>query len=489
MIRIGVTGLALVAIMSGCQKENQQTDAPNIVLILADDLGYGDVKCYYPKAKVKTPNIDQMAADGIRFTDAHSPSSVCTPTRYGLLTGRYAWRSALKKGVLEPWDRPLIEENRMTLPQMLQGKGYSTAAIGKWHLGWDWPTLDSLSAKETNGKNVDYSRAISGGPTEYGFDSYFGDDVPNYPPYTFIANDRVVGIPTVEKPDSVFGNKGMMTEGWQLDNVMPTITQKAIGYIQSREALINPFFLYFSLTAPHTPIVPAGEFLGTSDAGAYGDYVQQVDWTVGQILEALDRSGMRENTIVIFTSDNGSPARNGENHSGPPASVIRDYDHQANGVWRGLKGDAWEGGHRVPFIVRWPTSIEGGAIKQGLISLLDIMATIREILNIGSMGNGSPDGQSFLQCLTGQKEEARTSLVHHSHRGVFAIREGAWKLILSDRSGGFSDGLHPDGYGIETPGQLYNLDDDPRESNNLYNQFPEKVTGLKELLDSIQGGY
>lgn len=481
-----VIGLILIVFLSGCQDEYRENIHPNIVLILADDLGYGDVNCYYPDSKVKTPYLDQMASEGMRFTDAHSPSSVCTPTRYGILTGRYAWRTSLKKGVLWSWDPPLIEGGRLTLPQMLKNTGYSTAAIGKWHLGWEWPALDSLSTKETNGNNVDYSKAITGGPTEYGFDSYFGDDVPNFPPYTFIENDQVVDIPTVAKPDSMFGHPGMMAEGWRLDRVLPTITRKAVEFIQSREEQGNPFFLYFALTAPHTPIVPSPDFIGTSDAGAYGDYVQQVDWSVGQVLEALDRAGMHDNTMVIFTSDNGSPARNGDDQSGPVASVMEDYGHRANGDWRGLKGDAWEGGHRIPFIVRWPSCIESESVNRGLISSLDIMATIQEVLGAKIEGNASPDGQSFLKNLIDQKADARTSLVHHSHRGVFAIRKGDWKLILSDRSGGFSDGLHPDGYGIETPGQLYNLEDDPGEVNNLYDQIPERVSELKELLETIQ---
>ncbi|WP_236980761.1 sulfatase family protein [Membranihabitans maritimus] len=476
----------VILFLSHCQSPGEKIQNPNIVLILADDMGYGDVKCYYPNAKVETPNMDGLAREGMRFSDAHTPSSVCTPTRYGILTGRYAWRTKLKKGVLWSWDPPLIEKDRITLPQLLKNNGYATAAIGKWHLGWDWPTKDDRTAKEGNGENVDYSQPIRGGPLTYGFDYYFGDDVPNFPPYTFIENKEVVSVPSMVKPDSLFGTPGQMTKGWALENVMPEITQKAVEYIKNQENREDPFFMYFALTAPHTPIAPAPEFQGTSNAGAYGDFVQEVDWAVGEIMKILEKTGKAENTIFVFTSDNGSPARNGEDYSGPTESVIAEFGHRANGDWRGLKGDAWEAGHRVPFIVRWPGYIKKDSKNAGLISSLDILATVQDLLGCKKDVNISPDGQSFLMNLENGGEVARESLVHHSHQGVFAIRKGHWKLILSDRSGGFSDGKNPTGYGIDTPGQLYNLSEDPGESKNLYDNFPEKVEELTELLETIQ---
>ncbi|WP_215225603.1 sulfatase family protein [Echinicola shivajiensis] len=478
-----ILSLSIVSCSSGPAKTTQK---PNIVLILADDLGYGDLVSYNSEAKLKTPYLDQLAAEGMSFTDAHSPSAVCTPTRYGILTGRYSWRTRLKKGVLWPWDSPLIEEDRTTLPQMLKQEGYKTAAIGKWHLGWDWPTLDTIPAIETKGENVDYSQSILGGPKSSGFDYYYGDDVPNFPPYTFIENEKVTAFPDEEKPKGMFGIAGAMAPGWTLDAVMPAITQKSVDYIENKVNEEKPFFLYFALTAPHTPIAPAAEFKGSSDAGAYGDYVQQVDWTVGQVMEALKRKGLEENTIVIFTSDNGSPARNGANHSGPVSSVIQDYGHKANGNLRGFKGDAWEGGHRVPFIVKWPNQIEAGSKTNGLISSLDIMATVRDILGIPKKTTVSPDGLSMLPSLENASADARDYLVHHSHQGVFAIRKGDWKLILSQKSGGFSDGLHKEGYGIETDGQLYNMKEDLAEKNNLYAEFPDKVEELSKLLQGIK---
>jgi len=301
---------------------------PNIVFILADDMGFGDLACQNPDSKVPTPNLDRLAAEGIRFTDAHSPSAVCTPTRYAALTGRYAWRTRLKRGVLWCWDRPLIEADRLTVGKLLQSLGYDTACVGKWHLGMDWPTTDgkppvgmgSTRAKGS-GSNVDFTKAIANGPTTRGFAYYFGTAVPNFPPYCFIENERTVGLPTVPKPPGMFGCPGPMLEGWKLEGILPGLMHKAVAYIDAkggrakneafRQKAGAPFFLYMPLTAPHTPIAPAAEFRGKSKAGAYGDFVCQVDHVVGQVLAALKRNGFAENTLVVFTSDNGSPARDG----------------------------------------------------------------------------------------------------------------------------------------------------------------------------------
>lgn len=477
----------LAVLLQGCSGRSPDSELPNIVIILADDMGWGDPGCYDPGSKVSTPHIDRLAREGMRFTDAHSESAVCTPTRYSILTGRYAWRTRLKKGVLWAWDKPLIKKGRLTLPAMLKQKGYRTAAIGKWHLGWDWPVKDSIPAKKTNGENVDYSRAIKGGPLAVGFDHYFGDDVPNFPPYTFIENERVTVVPTEDKPDSLFGHKGKMAPGWKLEGVMPGITRHSVEFItQASKDRSKPFFLYFALTAPHTPIAPSREFKGTTEAGAYGDYVREVDWVVGRIAEALRQNGVENNTVLIFTSDNGSPARNGRDWSGPVGSVIKDFGHYPNGKYRGLKGDAWEGGHRVPLIVRWPGRVEEGTRSDALVTSMDLMAVIAGIVGYELPPNSSEDGISFLDVLTGRETKAREFLVNHSFRGVFAIRKGKWKLILSNRSGGFSDGLHPGGYGIETPGQLYNLETDPYEKDNLYARYPERVEELTRELEKIK---
>ena len=461
---------------------------PNIVCILADDLGYGDVSSYNENSQLHTRHIDQLARQGVRFTDAHASSAVCTPTRYSLLTGRYAWRTRLKEWVLWQWDPPLIEPDRLTLPAMLKDKGYYTAAIGKWHLGWNWPTTDGISAKEMNGDNVDYTKPIEGGPLAYGFDYYFGDDVPNFPPYTFIENDKVVAKPTIIKPDSLFGAAGEMAEGWKLEDVMPAITRKAVETIeQAAQNPDQPFFLYFALTAPHTPIAPTDQFKNKSQAGPYGDFVMEVDWSVGQIMDALERNHLQENTLILFTSDNGSPARDGTNFSGPVGSITKRYGHLPNGNLRGLKADIWEGGHRIPFIVSWKGKTPENITDDHTICSIDIMATIANLINYTLPQDAAKDSYNILPVLQGREapELAARALIHHSGSGVFAVRKGDWKLILSDKSGGFSDNLYKEGYGIKTSGQLYNLSDDLEERENLYTMRSDMVDSLTTILEEI----
>ncbi len=325
----------------------QHSPPPNIIVILADDLGYGDVHCYNAESKIPTPNLDRLAAEGMRFTDAHAPDSVCTPTRYGVLTGRYCFRSRLKAGVLPPWGAPLIEEGRLTLPGLLRQHGYATACIGKWHLGWDWPTKDGQPPSSKDGLgNVDFTKPIPNGPTTRGFDYYFGVDLPNYPPYCFIENDRTVGLPSVPAPlqKGAINRPGPMLPGWSLTNILPEITRRAVRYVEEAAQSTKPFFLYFPLTAPHYPVVPAGEFKGRSQAGDYGDFVAQVDSTVGDVIGALARTGLATNTLVIFTSDNGPECV--EVDPGAYAR-IRRYGHWSMDDLRGVKRDTWEGGHRV----------------------------------------------------------------------------------------------------------------------------------------------
>ncbi|NPA36270.1 MAG: arylsulfatase [Chlorobi bacterium] len=477
----------VVIFFAGCEYGINKPEKPNIVIILADDMGIGDLQCYNQSSKISTPNIDRLASEGMKFTDAHSASAVCTPTRYSLLTGRYCWRTRLKKGVLWPWDEPLIEGNRLTIAEMLRQQGYRTALIGKWHLGWNWPVKDSISPGKNNGAGVDYSKPITGGPLDHGFDYYFGDDVPNFPPYTFIENRKVTIVPTVVKPDSLFGHKGMMAPGWKLQNVMPSITKRAVRYIADESKDIKtPFFLFFSLTAPHTPIAPDDRFKGKSIVGPYGDYVQEVDFVVGEIMEALKKNGLEKNTLLVFTSDNGSPARNGKDWSGPIGSVVSEYGHNPSGIYRGFKGDVWEGGHREPFIIKWPGVVKPGSVSDALITSMDIMPTVAGILDVNIPAGNTEDAHSFEGILTGKTDKAREYLINHSLKGVFAIRKGKWKLILSDRSGGFSDIVNPKGFGIETPGQLYDLEKDPGEKNNLWKEYPEIVKELKKKLRNIQ---
>ena len=474
-------------------------ERPNIVLILADDLGYGDPGCYNSESKVPTPHLDRLAAEGMLFTDAHCPSSVCTPTRYGLLTGRYCWRTELKQSVLWPWDAPLIEPDRLTLPKMLKKVGYQTACIGKWHLGWNWPTRDGSRINDTLplgrydvrfrtafSQKIDFSQPIKSGPLAQGFDSYFGDDVPNFPPYIYIENDRVLGIPSEPKPAALFGHPGPMLPGWDLSGVMPALAAKAVEFIE--EARRAPFFLYMPLTAPHTPIAPRPEFVGKSGAGRYGDYVAQVDGTVGQILAALDRNGLRDDTLVLFTSDNGSPARDGTNMAGPTRSVVSKYGHDPSRPWRGMKSDIWEGGHRVPFIIRWPGHVAPNTRSEELICLTDCFATFAALVGQELPNEAGEDSLSFLPVLEGREnnQPLRGSLVHHSGNGTFAIRKGNWKLIVDNLgSGGFTKPAKiapkPDG----PQGQLYNLAADPAEQHNLWDERADVVEQLRNQLEHI----
>lgn len=459
---------------------------PNIIIILADDLGTGDLSSYNETSQIYTPNIDRLASQGIRFTVAHSPSAVCTPTRYSLLTGRYSWRTRLKNGVLWSWDSPLLQPGRLTLPEMLREQGYFTAAVGKWHLGWNWPTKDGHTAKEKEGQNVDYKRPITGGPIDHGFDYYFGDDVPNFPPYTFIRNDRVLEVPTVVKPDSMFGHKGLMAKEWKLEQVMHAITRKSVEIIDSVAHSDNqePFFLYFALTAPHTPIAPLDRFKGKSNAGRYGDYVFEVDWSVGQLMKALERNKLDKNTLVIFTSDNGSPARDGTNMQGPLNSVTQKYGHDPGNGLRGIKADIWEGGHRVPFIAKWPGEIPSGTVSSEVISLVDMMATVADITDFQLPDDTAEDSYNIKPVLFGKdyKKPLREAIVYHSISGHFAIQQNEWKLILWPGSGGWTPPVGQDSARSLPEFQLYNLKKDPKELNNLYNEKPEIVTHLKKIL-------
>ena len=461
---------------------------PNFVLILADDLGYGDVGCFNPQSRIPTPNLDHLATEGMRFTDAHAPDAVCTPTRYGILTGRYAFRSRLKSGVLPPWGKPLIEEGRLTLPAMLRQQGYTTAAFGKWHLGFDWPTKDGKAAASRDGLgNIDFTKPIPNGPSARGFDYYFGVDLPNYPPYCFIENDRTVGLPS--EPGLLqkggINRPGPAVPGWNLTNILPELTVRAVRYLEGAAKSPQPFFLYFALTAPHYPVVPAPEFKGRSQAGEYGDFVAQVDYTVGQVLATLARTGLATNTMVLFTSDNGPEVVEID----PGAyERIRIYGHRSMDGLRGVKRDAWEGGHRVPFIARWPNHIPAGTVNAETICHVDMMATWAALLGVKLPANAAEDSWDIRPALLGEKltHPAREATVLHSGGGKFAIRQGEWVFIDSPSG----DGNHePDWFKQERnyqphpyPGELYNLNDDLPQWENLYAKKPEVVQRLKTLL-------
>ncbi|MFH1613741.1 MAG: arylsulfatase [Planctomycetota bacterium] len=475
-----VTSKSLLAQQNTSQKLLRK---PNIILILADDMGYGDLNCQNPESKIPTPNLDTLAFEGVRFTDAHSPSAVCSPTRYGILTGRYCWRTKLKNWVLWPWDKPLIEPQRLTLPGFLKKHDYHTGCIGKWHLGWDWPTTNGKEPEPSEmPENIDFTKPIKNGPLRHGFDYYFGVDVPNFPPYCFIENEHTIGIPTERKPKSMYGSSGPMLKGWDLVEIMPKLTERAVKYIDQKTKKQKPFFLYFSLTAPHNPIVPAPAFKGKSKAGEYGDFVYQVDDTVGKILQAVKKNNIERDTLIIFTSDNGSPARA---NSDEDTGSVRRFGHNPSWILRGIKADAWDGGHRIPFVARWPGQIKPNSTNPELTCLVDFMATIATVLGDKLPHNAGEDSYNILPALLGQKllKPIREALVQHSGDGMFAIRQGRWKLIIGGGSGGFSEPVHIEPKPGEPEGQLYDLDEDICESKNLYNQHPDIVKNLTELLD------
>ena len=497
----------------GATQKNARGNAPdvsrpNIVFFLADDLGYGDPRCLNPDSKIPTPHMDRLADQGMTFTDAHSPSAVCSPTRYGILTGRYCWRTSLQQGVLLPWDRPLIEPDRLTLPAMLKSHGYTTACVGKWHLGWDWPVrpgrpypteLREIRAGRQphmeDYADFDFTQVIGNGPITRGFDSYFGTAVPNFPPYCFIEDDRTVGIPTVIKPSNMYGRPGPMVPGWRLEPILPTLTALAVTFIDRHAAQSKnqPFFLYFASTAPHTPIVPDAPFQGESEAGPYGDLVHQVDWTLGQIMAALERNGLLDNTLVIMTSDNGSPARAGDAHLHGEDfvrvnTVTTMFGHHPNAPWRGMKADIWEGGHRVPLFVQWPDRIEAGSTSDETVCHTDFMATIAGILGHDLPDEAAEDSYDILPAMRGQTtgRPIREATVHHSIRGVFSIRQNQWKLIPHLGSGGWTQPAVAEPKDGGPAGQLYDLSKDPGETTNLWQERPDVVRQLTQLLEKYQ---
>lgn len=469
---------------------------PNIVFILADDLGYGDLGCYNKESKIPTPNLDQLAREGTRFTDAHAPTSVCTPTRYSILTGRYSWRTRLQRNVLGPWDKPLIAPERLTVGKLLQQHGYTTACIGKWHLGLTYPTRDGQPPSSRNNpmSNVDFAQPIADAPTTRGFDHYFGTIVPNYPPYCFVENDRTVGIPSVRDTgrDDLFNIPGPMVPGWKLVNILPELTRHAVTWIEDTAKTKKPFFLYFALTSPHYPVVPAPEFRGKSNAGGYGDFVFQTDWTLGQVLDALKRSSVADNTLVIFTSDNGPEVV----EINPGAyDRIRQSHHYSMGPLRGAKRDAWEGGHRVPFIVRWPGKTKAGAVSGETMCHVDFMATVAAILGEKLPDNAAEDSVNVLPVLLGEPltSPAREATVYHSGNGKFAIRKGDWVLI--DAPSGDDNGASGEpqwlkderGYSRhDQPGELFNVRDDLAERHNYFGEKPELVAELKTMLEKYK---
>ena len=459
---------------------NAQSNFPNIIFILADDLGYGDVQCLNAQGKIPTPHINSIASSGLKFTDAHSTSAVCTPTRYSILTGRYAWRTRLKRSVLGPYDTPLIEEGRTTIASMLKKAGYRTAAFGKWHLGFNWSTNNGEKPIDKAGlNNLLYEEKISGGPIDHGFDYFFGVDAPNFPPYAYIENNHLSEIPSHFYSKHPYGDcrPGTGIKEWKLERIMPELKNRAVQYINEAAKIQQPFFLYLPLTAPHTPIAPSDQYIGKSNLNVYADFVMEVDDVVGSILSTLQKNKLTENTLVIFTSDNGcSPQAN--------FNFLKEKEHDPSTGFRGHKADLFEGGHRIPLLIQWPERLPKNKTVQQTVSSVDFMSTCASIVGYELKENEAEDSYNILPLLLKPttKKPIRDATVHHSFLGEFAIRKGKWKLLLTPGSGGWSFPINPKDLEGLPDVQLYNMENDSAEKNNLEHKHPKIVSDLKALL-------
>ena len=492
MIQPILLSLVAAALPLAAMAGTARNPKPNIVIILADDLGYGDAHCYNPeRGKIATPHFDRLAAQGMRFTDGHSSSGVCSPSRYTLLTGRYHWRTGTAS-IVTTYGPPMIAPDRLTVASLLRGQGYRTAAIGKWHLGWNWPIpadkagmfVGTPSQEEIEPSDTQkaawrevFTQPIPSGPTSRGFDSYFGTDVPNWPPYCFIENNRTVGVPSSFLPPRLLTNHQASKQGpalpdWKLESILPALGDRACAFITSAATKGAPFFLYLPLTAPHTPLAVNAQWAGKSGLITYADFVMETDALVGRVLEALDKSGASANTLLVFTSDNGCAPYIG-------APDLEKRGHYPSGPLRGYKADVWEGGHRVPFIVRWPGIVAPGSVSDQLVQQADLLATIAEVLGVSLPENAGEDSFSFLPLLKGGSKATRRHAVNQSTRGLLALRDGPWKLIFGAGSGSPSPG------GDTYPGQLYNLADDIGEANNLFSAQPDVVARLTRLMKKI----
>ncbi|MES2697384.1 MAG: sulfatase-like hydrolase/transferase [Verrucomicrobiota bacterium] len=484
------TLLVFVSVLVGASAA--ETRRPNVVILYADDMGYGDLAIQNPESKIATPHLDKLAREGMRFTDAHSSSGICTPSRYALLTGRFHWRKF--HSIVQSFDPSVFAPEETTLPEMLKQQGYRTACIGKWHLGWNWEAIKKPGAKPDPKTgyapgDFDWTKRIPGGPLDQGFDYYFGDDVPNFPPYTWFENDRVLQAPDsplVTPPAVPEGHwearPGPMLKGWDFFAVMPKLTEKAVEWIGARKGSAEPFFLYMPFTSPHAPIVPTPEFAGKSKAGGYGDFMQQTDDTVGRVLAALEANGLRENTIVIFSADNG-PERYAYDRIG-------NHQHRSMGPLRGLKRDLWEGGHRVPFIVRWPGVVKAGAVSDALTSQVDIMATLAAVTGAKLASGVAEDSYDQLPVWKSGAPSPRRSIVHNTVANGYAVRDGQW-LFVATKTGAVTrvppafekqQNYKPNPH----PAELYDLSKDLGQRNNLYAEQPEKVKELQALLEAIR---
>ncbi len=474
--------LPLLATLVGLAQAAAPTP-PNILYILADDMGVGEISALFPsRNKIRTPHLDRLAAEGMVFAEAHSGSAVCTPTRYGILTGRYAWRTHLQAGVLWGLSAPLIAPNRTTVAGLLRSRGYHTAAIGKWHLGLGWAGGPS-DVIDIDDIKLDYSRRVAHGPVDLGFDYFFGISASlDMAPYVWIENDRVVAPASVRQTS--WFRHGLAATDFRAVDVLDEMTRRSVAYIERRGPIMRPadkpFFLYLALTSPHTPIVPAAAWKGRSGHGEYGDFVVQTDAIVGDLLSALERAGIASNTLVVFTSDNGCSATPAK------AKELEAKGHFPSGPYRGYKSDLFEGGHHVPFIVRWPARVGAGSHSDRLVCLTDLMATCADLTGAPLPAGAGEDSVSFLPTLSGTAQPARTPIVHHSISGHFALRDGPWKLLLARGSGGWTSPTEVQALkeGLP-PVQLYHLGNDSGERTNLAAKNPAVVARLSVTLAQL----
>lgn len=502
-----ILSVLAVSTIAANAKERQK---PNIVIIYADDMGYGDMSCQNPDSKIITPNLDKLANQGIRFTDGHSSSAVSSPSRYALLTGNYNWRRMTN--VVGGFGDCEVYEDEMTMAKMLKDNGYYTAMVGKWHLGWDWSSVLTDKAAATFDKtkknpnlkveDFDWSKLFLGGPTDRGgFDYYYGDGTINFPPYCWIENQRVVEAPSFSVAELDFkplegGGKfrpGPAARNWDPNEVLPTIANKSIEIIKAQDK-DEPFFLYCALNAPHAPIIPNTEFHGKSKAGYFGDFVVQCDDIVGRIVAALEEKGIAENTIIIFSADNGA-----ENYA---YERMQRFDHNSTESLQGVKRDTWEGGHRIPFIVRWDGVVKGGQVSDEVVSQVDFMQTFASILDYNLPNDAAVDSYSLLPILEGRKSKKpiREATVFQAPNNTFAIRKGDYVMIESHTGTTFinSEGFLKDkewynekyGYKEYTKDEkstlLFNLKKDRLEKNDLSEKKPEIVAELQRLLDNYR---
>ncbi|QDT12552.1 sulfatase family protein [Planctomycetes bacterium K23_9] len=490
--------LASFAIPASTSQAVEPSAKPNVLILYADDMGFGDLGAQNVDSKIPTPNLDTLASQGMRFTDGHSSSGICTPSRYALLTGRHHWRDF--HGIVNAFGGSVFKPERLTLPEMLKANGYRTAAIGKWHLGWDWDAIKKPNAKPVKeGRKMafkpdafNWDMAIPDGPLAHGFDSYFGDTVINFPPYCWIENDRVQKAPT-EMMDSTKwkpikeGNwecrPGPMASDWDPYQNIPTTTARGVEFLKSQRDSDEPFLLYFAFPSPHAPIIPNDQFDGKSGAGAYGDFVFETDDACGQLLRALEDSGKADNTIVIFTADNG-PER---------YAYVRDekYDHWSAKPFRGLKRDIYEGGHHVPFVIRWPGVTQAGSVSESLVSQVDIMATLAGHIGFALPDDAAEDSHDLRPLLTNPTASVRTTHVHNTKQNSYAFRDGKWLLI--DAPNGYVsarnktwESKHSYPNDDDGPAELYDLSNDIGQRNNVASQHPEQVARMQGLLAKIR---